>query len=398
MQYTDQDVVIISAVRTPVGKFQGSLSDLSATQLGALAVAEAVKRAHIDLKQVDECIMGNVVTAGLGQNPARQAAIYGGLAPEIGAMTINKVCGSGLKAVALAAQAIQTGNSEVVVAGGMESMTNAPYLLPQARKGYRLGNAQIIDSMVNDGLWDVYNNYHMGITAENVAEKYHVTREEQDEYALNSHRKAADAWRECRFKSQILPVEIPSKKKGQPSTFFDKDESVREDATIDALRSLKPAFKKDGTVTAGNAPGVNDGAAATVVTSYRKAKELGAEPMARIVAQATSGVEPQWVMMAPVSGVRKIWRKTGWKPDEVALYELNEAFSVQSIAVVKELGINSDKVNVNGGAVAIGHPIGASGARVLTTLLYELIRRGAHKGIAALCLGGGNSVAMAIER
>jgi acetyl-CoA C-acetyltransferase len=398
MQYSDKDVVIISAVRTPVGKFQGSLSDLSAPQLGALVVAEAVKRAHIDAKQVDECIMGNVVTAGLGQNPARQAAIYGGLAPEVGAMTINKVCGSGLKAVALAAQAIQTGNSEVVIAGGMESMTNAPYLLPQARKGYRLGNAQIIDSMVNDGLWDVYNNYHMGITAENVAEKYHVTREEQDEYALNSHRKAAEAWRECRFKSQILPVEIPAKKKGQPSTFFDKDESVREDATIDALRSLKPAFKKDGTVTAGNAPGVNDGAAATVVTSYRKAKELGAEPMARIVAQATSGVEPQWVMMAPVSGVRKVWQKTGWKPDEVDLYELNEAFSVQSIAVMKELGINPEKVNVNGGAVAIGHPIGASGARVLTTLLYELIRRDGHKGIAALCLGGGNSVAMAIER
>ena len=398
MRYNDQDVVIISAVRTPVGKFQGSLSDLSAPQLGALVVAEAVKRAKIDPKQVDECIMGNVVTAGLGQNPARQAAIYGGLPPEVGALTINKVCGSGLKAVSLAAQAIQTGNSEVVVAGGMESMTNAPYLLPQARKGYRLGNAQIIDSMVNDGLWDVYNNYHMGITGENVAEKYHVTREEQDEYALNSHRKAAAAWRECRFKSQILPVEIPAKKKGQPSTFFDKDESVREDATIEALRSLKPAFKKDGTVTAGNAPGVNDGAAATVVTSYRKAKELGAAPMARIVAQATSGVEPQWVMMAPVSGVRKIWQKTGWKPDEVDLYELNEAFSVQSVAIVKELGINPDKVNVNGGAVAIGHPIGASGARVLTTLLYELIRRDAHKGIAALCLGGGNSVAMAIER
>ena len=398
MQYNDQDVVIISAVRTPVGKFQGSLSDLSAPQLGALVVAEAVKRAKIDPKQVDECIMGNVVTAGLGQNPARQAAIYGGLAPEVGALTINKVCGSGLKAVSLAAQAIQTGNSEIVVAGGMESMTNAPYLLPQARKGYRLGNAQIIDSMVNDGLWDVYNNYHMGITGENVAEKYHVTREEQDQYALNSHRKAAEAWRECRFKSQIIPVEIPSKKKGQPPTFFDKDESVREDATIEGLRSLKPAFKKDGTVTAGNAPGVNDGAAATVVTSYRKAKELGAQPLARIVAQATSGVEPQWVMMAPVSGVRKIWQKTGWKPDEVDLYELNEAFSVQSVAVVKELGLNPEKVNVNGGAVAIGHPIGASGARVLTTLLYELIRRDAHKGIAALCLGGGNSVAMAIER
>lgn len=398
MQYNDQDVVIISAVRTPVGKFQGSLSDLSATQLGALAVAEAVKRAKIEPKQVDECIMGNVVTAGLGQNPARQAAIYGGLPPEVGAMTINKVCGSGLKAVALAAQAIQTHNSEVVVAGGMESMTNAPYLLPQARKGYRLGNAQIVDSMVNDGLWDVYNNYHMGITAENVAEKYHITREEQDEFALNSHRKAVEAWRECRFKSQILPVGIPSKKKEQPPAFFDKDESVREDASIETLRSLKPAFKKDGTVTAGNAPGVNDGAAATVVTSYRKAKELGVEPMARIVAQATSGVEPQWVMMAPVSGVRKIWQKTGWKPDEVDLYELNEAFSVQALAVVRELGINPDKVNVNGGAVAIGHPIGASGARVLTTLLYELIRRDAHKGIAALCLGGGNSVAMAIER
>jgi acetyl-CoA C-acetyltransferase len=339
-----------------------------------------------------------VVSAGLGQNPARQAALYGGIPPEVGAMTINKVCGSGLKAVALAAQAIQTGNSEVVVAGGMESMTNAPYLLPQARKGYRLGNAQIIDSMVNDGLWDVYNNYHMGVTGENVAEKYHISREEQDEFALNSHRKAAEAWRECRFKSQILPVEIPAKKKGQPSTFFDKDESVREDATIEALRALKPAFKKDGTVTAGNAPGVNDGAAAVVVTSYKKAKELGAEPMARIVGQATSGVEPQWVMMAPVSGVRKLWQKTGWKREEVDLYELNEAFSVQAIAVTKELGLDPAKVNVNGGAVAIGHPIGASGARVLTTLLYELIRRNGHKGIAALCLGGGNSVAMAIER
>jgi acetyl-CoA C-acetyltransferase len=357
-----------------------------------------VKRAKIEPKQVDECIMGNVVSAGLGQNPARQAALYGGIPPEVGAMTINKVCGSGLKAVALAAQAIQTGNSEVVVAGGMESMTNAPYLLPQARKGYRLGNAQIIDSMVNDGLWDVYNNYHMGVTGENVAEKYHISREEQDEFALNSHRKAAEAWRECRFKSQILPVEIPAKKKGQPSTFFDKDESVREDATIEALRALKPAFKKDGTVTAGNAPGVNDGAAAVVVTSYKKAKELGAEPMARIVGQATSGVEPQWVMMAPVSGVRKLWQKTGWRREEVDLYELNEAFSVQAIAVTKELGLDPAKVNVNGGAVAIGHPIGASGARVLTTLLYELIRRNGHKGIAALCLGGGNSVAMAIER
>src|SRR5437868_3321849 len=296
------DVVIVSAVRTPIGKFQGSLSDFSAPQLGALVVKEAVSRARLDPKQVSECIMGNVVSAGLGQNPARQAALHGGLPPEVGAMTINKVCGSGLKAVALAAQAIQTGNSAIVVAGGMESMTNAPYLLPQARKGYRLGNAQIVDSMVHDGLWDVYNDYHMGNTGENVAEKYQVTREEQDEYALNSHRKAVAAIRECRFKSQILPVEIPAKKKGQPPTIFDKDESPREDTTIEALRALKPAFKKDGTVTAGNAPGGNDGAAAVVVTSARRAKELGAEPMVRIVAQATSGVDPKWVMMAPVSG------------------------------------------------------------------------------------------------
>jgi acetyl-CoA C-acetyltransferase len=396
--YQDDDVVLISGVRTPVGKFQGSLAELSAVQLGAIVVREAVKRAQLDPKQVDECIMGNVVSAGLGQNPARQAALNGGLPPEVGAMTINKVCGSGLKAVALAAQAIQTGNSEIVVAGGMESMTNAPYLLPQARKGYRLGNAQIVDSMVNDGLWDVYNNYHMGMTGENVAEKYGITREQQDEYALNSHRKAAAAWKECRFKSQIVPIELPAKKKGEAPSIFDQDESVREDATMEALRALKPAFKKDGTVTAGNAPGVNDGAAAVVVTSHKRAKQLGAEPMARIVGQATSGVDPAWVMMAPVSGVRKLWQKTGWKPDEVDLYELNEAFSVQAVAVVKELGIDPARVNVNGGAVAIGHPIGASGARVLVTLLYEMIRRDAHKGIAALCLGGGNSVAMAIER
>ena len=393
-----EDVVIISGVRTPVGKFQGSLSDFSATQLGAMVVREAVKRASLDPRQINECIMGNVVSAGLGQNPARQAALFGGLPPEVGAMTINKVCGSGLKAVALAAQAIQTGNSEIVVAGGMESMTNAPYLLPLARKGYRLGNAQIIDSMVHDGLWDVYNDYHMGNTGENVAEKYHVTREEQDEYALSSHRKAIAATRECRFKSQILPVEIPARKKGAPPVIFDKDESPREDTTIEALRALKPAFKKDGTVTAGNAPGVNDGAAAVVVTSARRAQQLGAKPMVRIVAQTTSGVDPKWVMMAPVDAIRQIWKKTGWKNEEVDLYELNEAFSVQSVAILRELNLDPNKVNVNGGAVAIGHPIGASGARVLVTLIYEMIRRDVHKGIAALCLGGGNAVAMAIER
>ena len=392
------EVVIISGCRTAVGKFQGSLTDLSAPQLGAIVVREAVKRAGLNSDQVDECIMGNVLPAGLGQNPARQAAIFGGLSPATGAMTINKVCGSGLKAVALAAQAVQTGNSSIVVAGGMESMTNAPYLLPQARKGYRLGNGQVIDSMVHDGLWDIYNDYHMGITGENVAEKYGITREEQDEFAMNSHRKAVAAMKECRFKSQIVPVEIPAKKKGAAPLLFEKDESPREDTTIEVLRSLKPAFKKDGTVTAGNAPGVNDGAAAVVVTSAHQAKELGAQPMARIVAQSTSGVEPKWVMMAPVGAVRTIWEKTGWKKDDVDLYELNEAFSVQALGVMRELGLDPNKVNVNGGAVAIGHPIGASGARVLVTLIYEMTRRNAKRGIAALCLGGGNAVAMAVER
>jgi acetyl-CoA C-acetyltransferase len=396
------DVVIISGCRTPIGKFQGSLSDLSAPQLGAIAVREAVKRAgvdsKIDSKLIDECIMGNVVSAGLGQNPARQAAIFGGLAPEVGAMTINKVCGSGLKSVALAAQAIETGNSSIVVAGGMESMTNAPYLLPNARKGYRLGNGQLVDSMVHDGLWEIYNDYHMGITGENVAEKYGITREEQDEFAVNSHRKAISAQKECRFKAQIVPVELPVKKKGAAPVIFDKDEGPREDTTIEVLRALKPAFKKDGTVTAGNAPGVNDGAAAVVVTSAARAAELGAKAMVRIVAQATSGVEPKWVMMAPVTAVQKIWQKTGWKKDEVDLYELNEAFSVQALGVIRELGLDMDRVNVNGGAVALGHPIGASGARVLVTLIYEMIRRDVHRGIAALCLGGGNAVALAVER
>src|SRR5262244_372474 len=392
------EAVIISAARTPVGKFLGSLKGFTAPQLGAIVVRESVKRAGVKPEDVDEVIMGNVISAGLGQNPARQAALNGGLPPEVAALTINKVCGSGLKAIGLAAQGIQTGNAEIVVAGGMESMTNAPYLLPQARKGYRLGNSQIVDSMVNDGLWDIYNDYHMGMTGENVAEKYLITREEQDEFAVNSHRKAVAAIKECRFKTQIVPVEIPAKKKGAPPNSFDKDESPREDTTMEALRALKPAFKKDGTVTAGNAPGVNDGAAAVVVTSAAKARELNTTPMVRIVAQATSGIDPKWVMMAPVSAVRKIWEKTGWSKDEVDLYELNEAFSVQALGVIRELGLDINKVNVNGGAVALGHPIGASGARVLVTLIYEMIRRDVHKGIAALCLGGGNAVAMAVER
>jgi len=393
-----EDVVIVSAVRAPIGKFQGSLSDLTAPQLGAIVVREAVTRAGIEPASVSECIMGNVVSAGLGQNPARQAALGGGLDSSVAAMTINKVCGSGLKAVALGQQAIQTGNSEIVVAGGMESMTNAPYLLPNARKGYRLGDGKLLDSMVHDGLWDIYNDYHMGNTGENVAEKHKITREEQDEYALNSHRKAISAIKECRFKDQIVPVELPSKKKGAPPQFFTVDESPREDTSIEVLRSLKAAFKKDGTVTAGNAPGVNDGASALVLMSASKAKELGLKPMARIAAQATSGLDPAWVMMTPVETVRQLWKKTGWKNEDVDLYELNEAFSVQALGVMRELKLNPDKVNVNGGAVAIGHPIGASGARVLVTLIYEMIRRDVKRGIAALCLGGGNAVAMAVER
>ncbi|HEX6881697.1 MAG TPA: acetyl-CoA C-acetyltransferase [Terriglobales bacterium] len=396
---SQNEPVIVSAVRTPVGKFLGSLAEMSATELGAIAVREAVKRAGItDLNNVNECIMGNVVQAGLGQNPARQAAIFGGLPPQVGAMTINKVCGSGLKSVALAAQAIQTGNAEIVVAGGMESMSNCPYLLTKARTGYRLGNGVLVDSMVNDGLWDKYNDYHMGITGENVAEKYIVTRDQQDEYAANSHKKAIAAIKSGRFKDEIVPVQLPPKKKGGEPVVFDTDEGPREDTTAETLRKLKPAFKKDGTVTAGNAPSTNDGAAALVVTSASRAQQLGLKPMARIVAQATSGVAPEWVMMAPVDAVRQIWKKTGWSANDVDLYEINEAFSVAALAVTGELGLDLSRVNVNGGAVALGHPIGASGARILVTLLYEMTKRDAKRGIAALCLGGGNAVALAVER
>lgn len=389
--------VIISAVRTPVGKFQGGLASFSAVDLGAKVVGEAVHRASIEPQQVGEVIMGNVVQAGLGQNPARQAGLKGGLHHSVAAMTINKVCGSGLKAVGLAANAVQLGEQEIVVAGGMESMSNCPYLLPQARTGYRLGHAQVIDSMIQDGLWEAYENYHMGSTAELVAEKYKISREEQDRFALESHQKAVRAAKSCFLESQMLPLEVPQKK-GDPIRIT-KDESPREDSTMEALAKLKPAFKKDGTVTAGNAPGTNDGAAAVVVTSERVASKLGKQPMARIVAQATSGVEPKWVMMAPVTAVEKLLAKTGWDRDrDVDLYELNEAFAVQSLAVTRELKLNPEKVNVNGGAVAIGHPIGASGARILVTLLYELHRRNVKRGIAALCLGGGNAVALAIER
>jgi acetyl-CoA C-acetyltransferase len=393
-----EDVVIVAGVRTPVGKFQGSLAGFSAVQLGSMVVRAALDRAHLDPENVDECIMGNVVSAGLGQNPARQAALHGGLAPAVSAMTVNMVCGSGLKAVALAAQAVQTGNAEIVVAGGMESMTNAPYLLPQGRSGFRMGNATVVDSMIHDGLWEIYNDYHMGVTGENVAEKHNFTREQQDQYALNSHRKASAAWHGGYVKQQIVAVEIPAKKKGEKPTLFERDESVRDDASIEALRALKPAFKKDGTVTAGNAPGVNDGAAAVVVMSAAKAKSLGLTPMVRIRAQATSGIEPKWVMLAPVLGIQRVLAKAGWSKEQVDLYELNEAFSVQAMGVMKEVGLDGSNVNVNGGAVAIGHPIGASGARILVDLIYEMQRRDVHRGVAALCLGGGNSVAMAVER
>jgi acetyl-CoA C-acetyltransferase len=389
--------VILSAVRTPVGKFQGGLSGFSAPVLGAKVVAEAARRAGLDSKQIDEAILGNVIQAGLGQNPARQAALKGGCDPRVAALTINKVCGSGLKAVALAAQAVQLGESEIVVAGGMESMTNAPYLLPQARSGYRLGDGKLIDSMIHDGLWDSYEDFHMGVTGELVAEKYDITREEQDLFAVESHQKAIRARKSCFFEAQILPIEVPQKK-GEPIV-IKYDESPREDTSMEALAKLKPAFKKDGTVTAGNAPGTNDGAAALIVTSERNAQRLGKQPIARIVAQAVSGVEPKWVMMAPVEAVEKLLAKTGWDRDkDVDLVELNEAFAVAAIAVTRELKLNPEKVNVNGGAVAIGHPIGASGARILVTLLYELQRRNLKRGIAALCLGGGNAVALAIER
>jgi acetyl-CoA C-acetyltransferase len=393
---TMKEIVIISAVRTPVGKFQGALKSMTAPQIGALVVRAAVERAGLAPDQIDEVIMGNVVGAGLGQNPARQAALRGGLPPDVAAMTINKVCGSGLKAVGLAAQAIQTGDSEIVVAGGMESMSNAPYLLPGAREGYRMGHGTLVDSMIHDGLWDAYENFHMGNTGEIVAEKYRVARERQDEYALNSHRKAVAAIRAGKFRDEIVPVSIPQRK-GDP-VLFDTDESPRSDASIETLRALKPAFKKDGTVTAGNAPGVNDGAAALVVTSADRAASLNRKPMARIAGQAVSGIEPALVMMAPVKAVRKLVDKIGWNLADVDLVELNEAFSVQAVAVMEQLELNPERVNVNGGAVALGHPIGASGARILVTLLYEMARRNAKRGIATLCLGGGNAVALAVER
>lgn len=393
---TIKEAVIISAVRTPVGKFLGALKSFKATELGAIVVREAVKRAGVAPEDVDEVIMGCVIQAGLGQNPARQAALRGGLPDTVSAVTVNKVCGSGLKAVMMAAQGVQLGDTEIVVAGGMESMSNAPYLLPKAREGYRLGHGTMVDTVINDGLWCAFDDQHMGCTGEVVSERFHVSRQEQDEYSLNSHRKAAAAIKAGKFKEEIVPVEI-RQKKGAPIV-FDTDEPVREDTSLEALGKLKPAFKEGGRVTAGNAPGMNDGASALVVTSSDRAQSMGIKPLARIIGQATSGGEPKLVMMAPVEAIRKLLQKTGWALNDVDLIELNEAFAVQAVAITRELDLDPEKLNVNGGAVALGHAIGQSGSRILTTMLYEMKRRNARRGIAALCLGGGNAVAMAVER
>ncbi len=391
-----REAVIAGAVRLPTGKFLGALKSLPATELGARVVREAVSRTGIDPAEVDECIMGNVVSAGLGQAPARQAALGGGLADHVGALTINKVCGSGLKAVMLAAQGIATGDADVVVAGGMESMSNCPHLIPKAREGLRMGDAAVLDAMMHDGLWCSLENWSMGLAGEAVAERYGVSRADQDAFAAKSHHRAAAAIRECWFKDEILPVEIPQRK-GDPIR-LQYDEAVRPDTSVEALGRLRPAFKPDGSVTAGNAPGVNDGAAAVVVMAAAKAAALGVTPMARIVGQAVSGLAPRWLLMTPVQAVTRLLEKVGWKLEDVDLIELNEAFSAQALAVIRELGADPARVNVNGGAVALGHPIGASGARILTTLLYALRNRGLRRGVATLCLGGGNGVALAVER
>jgi acetyl-CoA C-acetyltransferase len=393
-----QQPVILSAARTPLAKFQGALQSFTAPRLGALVVREAVRRAVLEPAHIDECLMGCVLQAGLGQNPARQAALHGGLTHDVGAVSVNMVCGSGLKAVALAAQAVQAGDAEILVAGGMESMSNAPYLLPQARSGYRMGNGALVDSMIYDGLWEIYNGIHMGVCAEMIAAKYGISRAEQDAFAAESHRRAAAATADGSFRDEILPVELPKQKGDAAPRLFAADESIRPDTTVEILARLKPAFQEGGTVTAGNAPGVSDGAAAVVVTSEEKANALGLKPLAVIRAQAAAGREPEWMGLAPIDAVRKAAAKAGWPLTEVDLFELNEAFSVQALAVNRELGLDPARVNIHGGAVALGHPIGASGARVLVTLLYAMQRLNKKKGIAALCLGGGNAVALAVER
>src|SRR5215813_651516 len=391
----NRDPVILSAVRTPIGRFLGALSPLSATQLGALAIREAIRRAGIPVDQIDEVIMGNVVSAGVGQAPARQAALHGGVPDDVPAFTVNKVCGSGLKAVMLAAQAIKAGDGDLYIAGGMESMSNAPYLLPKARTGYRMGTGELVDAVVHDGLWCAFEGVHMGEEAEVVADMYHVTREEQDQFAYSSHMKAHAATEAGRFREELVPVEIPQKKS---VLVVDKDESIRPDTSIEALGKLNPVFRQEyGTVTAGNAPGLNDGAAATIVASAALARELDATPLARITGYAAAAIAPRQIFACPPRAVRRLLERTGLKMSDFDVIEVNEAFSAQVLANGKELDWDWSRVNPNGGAVALGHPIGASGARVLTTLIYELRRRGGGRGLATLCLGGGGAVAMAVE-
>jgi acetyl-CoA C-acetyltransferase len=390
-----KEAVIVSATRTPIGKFAGGLKDLSAPKIGAIAVREAVRRAGLEPKDVEECIMGNVISAGLGQNPARQAALWGGLTDEVAALTINKVCGSGMKAVMLAADSILAGKQQVIVAGGMESMTNAPYLLEKARFGYKLFDSSLVDAMVRDGLWEVYNNFHMGNTGEIVAQRNGVTRADADKFALWSHQKSVNAIKSNSFKDEIVHVEIPSKKE---VSIFSVDEGPREDTTLEALAKLKPVFKNDGVLTAGNSSSINDGGSALVVMDSDLAREKGMKPMVRIVDYVTTGVKPELLMEAPIHAVRKLLQRNKLEVKDIDLWEHNEAFSTASVATMKVLGIPEEKFNVNGGAVALGHPIGCSGARVLTTLIYAMRAREAKRGLATLCLGGGNAVAMLVER
>lgn len=396
----NKEVVIVSAARTPIGRFQESLSTIPAVELGGMAIAAAMERAGLDGALVDEVLMGNVISAGEGQAPARQATLKGGLPPTVGATTLNKVCGSGLKAVMMGAQAIKAGDAEIIVAGGMENMSLGPFLLPKARTGYRLGypmaDTPIIDATVYDGLWCSLMNWHMGMAAEFIAQQYKITRQELDEYSLKSHQNAIQAIDEGKFKEEIAPVTLPQRK-GEPIT-FDTDETPRRDTSLEALAKLQPAFKEGGIVTAGNSPGITDGAAALVVMSAQRAKELGIEPLARITGYAQAAVEPKWLFIAPAHAIRRLLEKTGYKLDDFDLMEVNEAFAAQILADGKELGWNWEKVNVHGGAIALGHPIGCSGARILVTLLYAMKDRGAKVGLACLCLGGGEAVAMTVER
>ena len=390
-----EDVVIVAAGRTPVGKFGGTLAKIPAAELGAHVIRQLLAKTGIDPASVSEVIMGQVLTAGAGQNPARQAVIKGGLPDMVPAQTINMVCGSGLKATHLAAQAIKCGDAEIVIAGGQENMSASPHVLNGSRDGFRMGDAKLVDTMIVDGLWDVYNQYHMGVTAENVARKYEVSRAEQDEFALQSQLKAEAAQKAGKFKDEIIPVEIPSKK---GATIFDTDEYPKHGSTLEALSGLRPAFNKEGSVTAGNASGINDGAAAVIMMSASKAKELGLTPLARIKAYASAGLDPSIMGMGPVSATQLCLKKAGWTHEDIDLMEINEAFAAQAIAVNKEIGWDTSKINVNGGAIALGHPIGASGCRVLVTLLHEMVRRDAKRGLASLCIGGGMGVALAVER